>query len=226
MKTLLAFLLSIFATQWAYAVTLAWDASTDENVVSYNLYSGPNSNRYTTNVNVGNFTTFTTPDPTPGETLFFVVTAVTGASLESLPSNEVSFTTSYVPPDATLSALAVSAGALNPAFNKGTIGYAVNAPNSDGSTSIVASASSSLSSIRINGATATTGQAAASMFLAVGPNNVFVTVTNGAVSLVYTIVITRAASGAADLVSLDTDSGETFAPAFTSSLVFRIWCSM
>ena len=78
----------------AGAVTLAWDASTDATVVGYKLHFGAASGKWTIHVDIGNVTTARTTIPplTAGATYFAVVTAYNAAGVESLPSNEVSFT--------------------------------------------------------------------------------------------------------------------------------------
>ena len=74
------------------SVTLAWDPSPDPNVVGYNIYSGTTSSNLALNVSVGNVTIATIPGFQEGMTYFFFITAVNSAGLESLPSNEVSYT--------------------------------------------------------------------------------------------------------------------------------------
>lgn len=78
--------------------TLAWDPSSDPTAAGYYLYYGNSSGNYTQVINVGNTTTATLSDLTPGSTYFVVATAYTMAGLESLPSNEIAFP---VPPIAT-----------------------------------------------------------------------------------------------------------------------------
>ncbi len=94
--------------------------------------------------------------------------------------------------DASLTNLAVSAGALNPGFSSGTTTYTVNVPNSTTSTTVTATVSKSTSSLTINGNSATSGQAAGPFPLNVGPNlfTVLVTAQSGATQQ-YQVTITR-----------------------------------
>jgi hypothetical protein len=78
--------------QAVHAVGLAWDPSPDPNVVGYALYYGTNSGSYQTRLDVGNHTNATIQIPTNGSSFFFVATAYTFDGVESLPSNEVSYT--------------------------------------------------------------------------------------------------------------------------------------
>jgi len=81
---------SLSPVQAAQSVTLAWNP--DPGVAGYHLHYGTASGVYNQTTDVGNTTTATVPNLTPGLTYFFVVTAFNTAGLESLPSNEVSFT--------------------------------------------------------------------------------------------------------------------------------------
>jgi hypothetical protein len=74
------------------AVHLAWDPSPDASVSGYAVYYGTNSGSYQTRNNVGSQTNSIIQVPTNGATYFFVVTAYTVDGVESLPSNEVSYT--------------------------------------------------------------------------------------------------------------------------------------
>lgn len=80
-------------------VTFEWNASPETDVTNYVLHYGTSSGAYTKSLNAGNVTTATIPDLVAGFTYYFAVTAVNDADLESLPSNEISYT---VPWPATL----------------------------------------------------------------------------------------------------------------------------
>ena len=73
-------------------VTLAWDANTESDLKGYVLYYGPASGNYTSDIDVGNNTQYTTPDLQDGVTYYFAVKAYNEAGSESGYSNEVSHT--------------------------------------------------------------------------------------------------------------------------------------
>jgi hypothetical protein len=116
----------------AQPVTLAWDPNGEADLGGYRVRYGQTSGSYTQSVDVGNVTTATLLDLQPGVTYYIVVTAYNTAGLESLPSNEVSFTTpSNQPPVVTL----INAGDT---FNApATISISANASDPDGSVSRV-----------------------------------------------------------------------------------------
>ena len=95
------------ATESAFRVTLAWDPSPDTNVVGYAVQYGTNSGNYQTRVDAGNQTNATIQLPTNGTTFFFVAIAYTVDGVESLPSNEVSYS-----PSATSTNQTITFGAL------------------------------------------------------------------------------------------------------------------
>lgn len=73
-------------------VTLGWDPSPDVSVAGYRLYYGTASGVYAATNDVGGATSGTAVGLTEGTTYFFVVTAYDALGLESVPSNEVTFT--------------------------------------------------------------------------------------------------------------------------------------
>jgi hypothetical protein len=77
-------------------VSFGWTASPDPTVTNYALYYGPASGSYTNSISVGNVTNASVTLPARGVNFFFVVTAQAGG-LESLPSNEVSYTAKAPP---------------------------------------------------------------------------------------------------------------------------------
>ena len=100
MKTFLAILL--FCSQLALAqappagsqlrsVHLAWDANPEPDIKGYRLHWGTETGAYPITVDVGNTTTGTLEVPATAGLYYAVVTAYNTAGLESLPSNEVSF---------------------------------------------------------------------------------------------------------------------------------------
>lgn len=71
---------------------LFWDASPDPNVVGYNVYYGAASRHYTNVTRFGNVTEVELNGLPVAPALFFAVTAVDAAGLESAPSNELVWT--------------------------------------------------------------------------------------------------------------------------------------
>jgi hypothetical protein len=73
-------------------VSLAWDPNTDADVSGYHLYYGTASGNYAESVDVGRRTNARVPNLQEGETYYFVVKAYNSEGVESLPSNEATFT--------------------------------------------------------------------------------------------------------------------------------------
>ena len=86
----------------SFAVTLAWDANPETDLVGYKLSYGPASGAYKNVISTGLVTEISVPNLVEGTTYYFAVAAVNAAGAQSLNSNEVSysFTTSgtVVPP--------------------------------------------------------------------------------------------------------------------------------
>jgi len=80
--------LPALATQ---SVSLAWDSSVDSSVVGYIVHYGAASGVYTNSLNVGTNISATVPGLQDGATYYFAVTDYNSTSLESSPSNEVSY---------------------------------------------------------------------------------------------------------------------------------------
>lgn len=89
----------------SHSVILSWNPSVDHSVVGYNVYYGTASGVYSQIIPVGNVTSVTVSNLVTGVTYFFVVTAVDSVGLESLPSNELSYT---VPSPASPTVLALA----------------------------------------------------------------------------------------------------------------------
>src|SRR2546421_7865023 len=70
-------------------LTLAWNPSTSPGVAGYRLYLGVVSHVYTTALDLGNSTTATLPNLTPGVKYFFAVTAYDTNREESAFSAEI-----------------------------------------------------------------------------------------------------------------------------------------
>ncbi|MCY9597385.1 hypothetical protein PC41400_08855 [Paenibacillus chitinolyticus] len=115
--------------------------------------------------------------------------------------------------NADLSSLSLSAGTLNPAFAPGTTAYTVNVANSVNTVDVTPATADSTAFVKVDGKSVTSGTASA-VSLNVGSNTVEVQVTaqNGSVKT-YTLTITRAASGNADLSGISLSEG-TLTPLF------------
>ncbi len=73
------------------AVTLAWDANTEPNVVGYKLHYGTTAGTYDTTIDVGNVTQYHIAGQLLYGTLYyFAVSAIDDVGLESGYSNEIS----------------------------------------------------------------------------------------------------------------------------------------
>lgn len=73
-------------------VSLAWNPNPEPDIAGYILYYGSASRTYPQSTNVGNVTTATVQGLLDGSTVYFAVTAVNTAGLESDYSSEVSAT--------------------------------------------------------------------------------------------------------------------------------------
>jgi hypothetical protein len=74
------------------AFTISWNPSPDKSVLGYRVYTGTASGLYTRTIDTGTATKVVLANPPAGQTTFAVVTAYAVASIESLPSREVSYT--------------------------------------------------------------------------------------------------------------------------------------
>ncbi|WP_372632303.1 InlB B-repeat-containing protein [Cohnella sp.] len=97
---------------------------------------------------------------------------------------------------ADLSGLALSAGALSPAFVPGTTAYSANVPNGVSSLAVTADASDPLALITVNGHPVSSGQPGAEIPLTVGSNPITVEVTaQDGTKKTYVVTVYRASSG-------------------------------
>ena len=119
--------------------------------------------------------------------------------------------------NASLSALSISAGALNPAFASGTTSYSVGVTHSTASISVTPTALDAGATVVVNGSLVSNGNASGNIDLNVGINTITITVTaaDGVTTASYAVTVTRAASGNADLSSLSLSSG-TLSPVFAA----------
>ena len=105
MKRTLSILLVLASAWCARAVTFEWDASPDQWVTGYRLYTHTNSMAAGTNlttaivrIDAGTNLTATVTNLAPGR-YYFVATAYTSDNLESPPSNEVILSVPVQPPN-------------------------------------------------------------------------------------------------------------------------------
>ena len=78
------------------SVALLWDPNPEPDIAGYRLFYGTSSGNYAHQIDVGNTTGATVSNLADG-TYFFVVTAYNTATVQSLPSNEVSATVGIGP---------------------------------------------------------------------------------------------------------------------------------
>jgi len=74
----------------ASVVTLAWDPNAEADLAGYRVYYGFESGNYASNVDVGNNTSYTFSDLTPGKMYYFTATAYNSSNQESAHSEEIS----------------------------------------------------------------------------------------------------------------------------------------
>jgi hypothetical protein len=108
--TLICFLVLAPVVAFCETVTLAWDANSESDLKGYVLYYGTASGNYTSDIDAGNNTQYTTPDLQDGVTYYFTVTAYNEADDESDYSAELSHTVGSSNNNATYS-ITVTAGA-------------------------------------------------------------------------------------------------------------------
>ena len=117
----------------------------------------------------------------------------------------------------TLAGLALSAGALSPAFSAGTLAYAVSVANTTTAMTVTPTVTDSTATVKVNGTTVTSGTASASIPLAVGTHRITVGVTaeDGTTQSTYTVTVTRL-SAVSTLSSLVPSSG-SLSPGFAAA---------
>jgi hypothetical protein len=76
----------------ATSLILAWDPSGTSGIAGYRLHYGTSSQSYSQTRDLGNTTTTTISNLQSGQTYYFAVTDYNTAGVESVYSNEVSFT--------------------------------------------------------------------------------------------------------------------------------------
>ena len=151
----------------------------------------------------------------PGSnTVTIVVTAQSGAT----KSYTVTITRALPSSDADLSALSLSSGTLAPAFAAGTTSYTASVSNATTSLTVTPTVADATASVTVNGVATTSGNASGAIALAVGANTLTTVVTaqDGTTTKTYTVMVTRAGSGDANLSALAL-SGGSISPAFAPS---------
>ena len=140
-----------------------------------------------------------------------VVTAQDGTTKKTY-----TVTVTRISNDATLSALALSSGTLNPTFASGTESYTASVANSVTSITVTPTRTQANATITVNGTSVTSGAASGSISLNVGSNTITVVVTaqDGTTTKTYTVTVTRLSSDAT-LSALALSAG-TLSPTFDS----------
>jgi alpha-tubulin suppressor-like RCC1 family protein len=137
-----------------------------------------------------------------------VTTKTYNVTVTRLPASSVS----------TLSGLVPSSGALSPVFAPATTSYTVSATNSTTSITVRPWVMDETATVKVNGATVTSGANSAAIPLAVGAKTITTVVTaeDGTINT-YTITVTRAPSSVSTLSGLVPGSG-SLSPAFASGV--------
>lgn len=116
--------------------------------------------------------------------------------------------------NANLSALAPSAGALNPAFSPAVTSYTATIGNAVTAIALTPTVADSKATVTVDGHVVGSGSASGAIALAVGSTAVAVVVTaQDGTTRTYTVTVVRAPSGDAALATLAPSSG-TLSPAF------------
>jgi len=117
-----------------------------------------------------------------------------GGGSGSTASSTSTSTATTTSSDATLSALALSAGSLSPAFSSSTTSYTASVVNSVTSVTVTATSTSSAATIKINGTTVASGAASGAISLSVGTTAITIVVTaqDGTTTETVTLSMVRA----------------------------------
>ena len=122
--------------------------------------------------------------------------------------------------NATLSALALSAGTLSPTFTGATLAYTATVPNATTSITLTPTVTEGTATIKVNTVTVASAAASGSIALAVGSNTITIEVTagDGTTIKTYTLTVTRAASADATLSAIALSTG-TLSPTFAGATI-------
>ncbi|MBB3057019.1 cadherin-like beta sandwich domain-containing protein [Mucilaginibacter gotjawali] len=151
-----------------------------------------------------------------GVNTFSVSVAAPGASA----ANTYILAINRVPsPDASLAALTLSTGKLNPKFSPAINTYVASTNSNINSISLTPTTSDAGTVVTVNGVPVMSGVASANLPLITGANmiNIIITAADGISTQTYTITVTRAPSANAKLLNLTTSSGALI-PAFSNNL--------
>lgn len=94
----LLFVLFICNTVYSAQATLSWNPNSESDLAGYKIYYGNASRVYTTDIEVGNVTSYTIYNLTEGYTYYFAATAYDFSGNESGYSNEVSYAVPDIAP--------------------------------------------------------------------------------------------------------------------------------
>jgi len=124
----------------------------------------------------------------PGTTYHFRVNASNSGELAS--GSDLTFTTL----NASLSALALSAGSLSPSFSPSVYSYTAALGTAVSSISITPTTADSNATVTVNGTAVTSGSASSPIAMAYGDNrlNIVVTAADQVSTLTYSVIVTRA----------------------------------
>ncbi len=150
-------------------------------------------------------------------TITTVVTAQNGATTKTYTLT----VTRALSPDASLSGIQISTGALSPAFASGTASYTASVSNVTTSITVTPTTTNAIATVKVNGTSVSSGSASGPIFLSVGQNTITTVVTaqDGVTTKTYTVAVTRVASANANLSGINpsaTPLSPAFAPATTS----------
>lgn len=130
-------------------------------------------------VNGGAYTTTTSGSPTAALSLSVGANPIDIKVIAQDASEKVytATITRQASSDVDLANLVVSAGAIVPTFDAGTLAYSLAVPNTVTSTTVTPTSTSGTSTITVNGNTVTSGSASAPISLSIGTNTITVVVT-------------------------------------------------
>ena len=188
----------------ADADTVDYIASVDNEVTSVTVTAGykTGTGTQTVTVNMISVDDEEASDPITlavgvAKAIAIVVTATDGTTTKTYTVTVTRAAPATLSTDADLSALTLSAGALDPVFAAATEGYAVSVGNDVASITVTPTVADDGASVTVAGTDVTSGTPSAAIPLAVSANNIGITVTaEDASTKTYTVTITRAANSA------------------------------
>jgi len=143
--TLSSFMVLFPGMSFCETVTLAWDANNESDLKGYTLYYGTVSGNYTSNIDVGNNTQYTTANLQDGVTYYFAVTAYNLDDLESDYSEELTYTVGVQNNSHSITASAGANGSISPS------GAVTVDPGSDQSFTITANQNYQVLAVLVDG---------------------------------------------------------------------------